>query len=154
MAYYVFNNIENLDGTLFRISENLNSLNTIIPINLQNSYKIIQDTSVDFNLVRKNLKIPMRFVNNQIIFIDKDQEHEYDSVKIIQTEIDNIKKLIKDFIDNNKQHSLYSIWSNFYNQLSNLNINNITLPTKLTIGEIFSLLSPGNTYLNILELPQ
>jgi hypothetical protein len=154
MAYYVFNNVENLDGTLFRISENLNYLNTIIPINLQNSYKIIQDNSVDFNLVRKNLKRPIRFVNNQVIFIDKDQEHDYESVKIIQTEIDNIKKPIKDFIDNNKQHSLYSIWSNFYNQLLNLNINNITLPTKLTVGEIFSLLSPGNTYLNILELPQ
>ena len=154
MAYYVFNNIENLEGTLFRISENLNYLNTIIPINLQKSYKIIEDNSVDFNLVRKNLKRPIKFINNQVVFIDKDQEHEYDSVPMIETEISNIKKQIKDFIDNNKQHSLYSIWSNFYNQLSNLNINNITLPTKLTIGEIFSLLSPGNTYLNNLELPQ
>ena len=154
MAYYVFNNIENLEGTLFRISENLNYLNTIIPINLQKSYKIIEDNSVDFNLVRKNLKRPIKFINNQVVFIDKDQEHEYDSIQMIETEISNIKKQIKDFIDNNKQHSLYSIWSNFYNQLSNLNINNITLPTKLTIGEIFSLLSPGNTYLNNLELPQ
>lgn len=154
MAYYVFNNIENLEGTLFRISENLNYLNTIIPINLQKSYKIIEDNSVDFNLVRKNLKRPIKFINNQVVFIDKDQEHEYDSVPMIETEISNIKKQIKDFIDNNKQHSLYSIWSNFYNQLSNLNINNITLPTKLTIGEIFNSLNPGNTYLNNLELPQ
>lgn len=154
MAYYVFNNIENLEGTLFRISENLNYLNTIIPINLQKSYKIIEDNSVDFNLVRKNLKRPIKFINNQVVFIDKDQEHEYDSIQMIETEISNIKKQIKDFIDNNKQHSLYSIWSNFYNQLSNLNINNITLPTKLTIGEIFNSLNPGNTYLNNLELPQ
>jgi hypothetical protein len=154
MAYYVFNNIENLEGTLFRISENLNYLNTIIPINLQKSYKIIEDNSVDFNLVRKHLKKPIKFVNNEVVFINKDQEHEYDSIAMIQTEIDNIKKLIKPFIDNNKQHSLYSIWNNFYGQLSNLNVNGITIPTKLTTGEIFNSLNPGNTYLNVLELPQ
>jgi hypothetical protein len=154
MAYYVFNNIENLDGTLYKIAENLDDLNVILNSNTKNIYKIINDSSVDFDLVRKEVKIPVKFVGNQVTFLDKDQDFYHENVKFIQDLINQTKKSIKDWLDTHKEHVSHSKWNNFYNQLSNLNLNNISYPVKLTLGELFSTINSNSTFLNIFELPE
>jgi hypothetical protein len=154
MSYYIFNNIENLNGTLFRIAENLEDLNIIVNQNNHKYYKIINNNSVDFNSVRKEIKIPVKFVGDQVIFLDKDLDLQHDTVKIVQDLIIQTKKPIKDWLDTHKEHVSYSKWNNFYNQLSNINLNNISFPTKLTLGEIFTTVNSNSTFLNNLELPE
>jgi hypothetical protein len=154
MSYYVFNNIENLNGTLFRIAENLEDLNIIVNQNNHKYYKIINNNSVDFNSVRKEIKIPVKFVGDQVIFLDKDLDLQHDTVKIVQDLIIQTKKPIKDWLDTHKEHVSYSKWNNFYNQLSNINLNSISYPTKLTLGEIFTSINSNSIFLNNLELPE
>jgi hypothetical protein len=154
MSYYVFNNIENLNGTLYKVAENLNDLNVILNSDAQQRYKIINNNSVDFNLIRKEIKLPVKFVGNEVIFLDKDLDHQYDTLKMVQDLINITKKPIKDWLDTHNEHVSYVKWNNFYNQLSNINLNSISYPTKLTLGEIFTSINSNSIFLNNLELPE
>ena len=51
MVYFIFGkNLDNIEGTIYRIAENQSDLNNLNI--LQSDYKIIEDSQSNFNLVK------------------------------------------------------------------------------------------------------
>ena len=69
MAYFIFTkNSDNIEGTIYKIAENefdLNNLN----IN-KNDYKIIEDSQFNFTLIKYGNKVPIKYENSTIIYVD------------------------------------------------------------------------------------
>jgi len=147
MSYFIFNkNQENLDGVIYKIAEtevDLNNLNII-----KTDYKIIEDTQENFDNVKLNKKIVIKYINNTITYIDEIHNFNKDSLKIY---VENFKKQIQTFLNNNYNHPLLSKWNNYYNQLNNLNLDNITYPLNKSLEQYFNDL--GQPSLNPLQLP-
>jgi len=147
MAYFIFDKLENVDGSLYRIQENLSDLNNT-NIN-QNDYKIIEDTQDNFNSVKYSLKSVLKFNNNIIIY------ENTPIVPIIKNElkfkINEIKNIINPFLKNNKNHPLFDRWNNYYNQLNSLDLDSITYPLNKSLEQYFNDL--GQPSFNILQLP-
>jgi len=147
MAYFIFDKLENVDGSLYRIQENLSDLNNT-NIN-QNDYKIIEDTQDNFNSVKYSLKSVLKFNNNIIIY------ENTPIVPIIKNElkfkINEIKNIINPFLKNNKNHPLFDRWNNYYNQLNSLDLDSITYPLNKSLEQYFNDL--GQPSYNILQLP-
>jgi hypothetical protein len=148
MAYFIFSkNSENVEGSLYKIAENQNDLNSL---NIdQLNYKIIEDTQDNFNSVKLNTKCVVKYNNDSISYenlyiIFKDKE-------VLNNYINDFKDIIKQFTDSNPNHLFYNQWNNYYNQLNNLNLDNITYPLNKSLEQYFNDL--GQTSLNILQLP-
>jgi hypothetical protein len=148
MSFFIFlKNLDNIEGTLFKIAENqsdLNNLNIIIDY-----YKIIEDSQDNFNLVKYGNKSVIKHNNNTIFFIDisisfarKEQLQDY---------INNFKKQIKEFIDNNHNHPLWNQWNNYYSQLNTLDLSSITYPLNKSLEQYFK--DQNLPSLNPLQLP-
>ena len=148
MAYFIFSkNLDNVNGTLYRIAENqsdLNNLNIIPSI-----YKIIEDSQSNFNLVKLGNKIADKYNDNTITYIDK--TILFNNKNELQGYVNNFKQQIKQFTDNNPNHLLFSLWNNYYIQLNNLNLNNVTYPLNKSLEQYFNDL--GQASLNPLQLP-
>jgi len=157
MAYFIFlKNSDNIEGTLSKIAENKSDLDNC---NItQSDYKIIEDSQENFNLVKLNLKIVSKYNGDTIIYSDIDPDISdknniiffKDSI-LLKEYINGFKKLIKNFLDSNKNHSLYNKWNNYYSQLSNLDISTIQFPMKKTLEQHFQDLNLPS--LNTLQLP-
>jgi hypothetical protein len=147
MAYFIFlKNLDNVSGTVCKIAENQSDLNNL---NItQSDYKIIEDSESNFNLVKLGNKYIDKYNSNEIIY--KDQTNLFEKNNL-QLSVDNFKKLIKQFTDNNKNHPLYDRWNNYYNQLNNLNLDSITYPLNTSLEQYFNDL--GQPAFNILQLP-
>jgi hypothetical protein len=145
MAYFVFlKNSDGIEGTLYRITENLSYLNIY-----QDDYKIIQDLSENFNAVKYGTKNAVSYSDNTINFIilnvsfnEKEQLIKY---------VNNFKNQIERFILNNKTHPLFNTWNDYYNQLSNLNLDNITYPLNKSLEQYFNDLNQPS--LSPLQIP-
>jgi hypothetical protein len=61
MSYFIFiKNSENINGAIYRIAENESDLNLL---NIRKEdYKIIQDSTVDFDLLKLNKKYTDKYV--------------------------------------------------------------------------------------------
>jgi hypothetical protein len=148
MAYFIFaKNLDNIEGTLYRIAENQSDLNNLNIID--SDYKIIEDSQYSFNLIKFNNKFPDKYNNNIITYLDFNPSFE--NKKALQNYIDNFKNQIKQFTVNNPNHPLFSLWSNYYNQLNNLNLDNINYPLTTSLEKYLSDL--GQPSLNPLQLP-
>ena len=148
MAYFIFtNNLDNVSGTLYKIAENQSDLNNLNI--LPSIYKIIEDSQSNFNLVKVGSKIADKYNNNTISYIDhvvffklKNDLYNY---------VSNYKQVIKQFTENNPNHPLFSLWSNYFTQLNNLNLDSITYPLNKSLEQYFNDL--GQPSLNPLQLP-
>lgn len=148
MSYFIFNkNLDNIDGSIYRIAENQSDLNYLNII--QSDYKIIEDSQSNFNLVKFEDKYPSKYNNNTITYVD--QNCSYTKKEELQTYVDGFKIQIKQFLDNNPNHPLFSRWNNYYNQLNNLNFDNINYPLTMSLEKYFNNL--GQTSLNPLQIP-
>lgn len=147
MAYFIFNPIENSAGTLFKIAENQNDLNNLNII--LSNYKIIQDSQENFNSVKHDTKTVISYSENIILYGDANITFEnYSSLSLY---IINIKQLIKNFLDNNKTHVSYSLWNDYYSQLSSLDVNSLTYPFNKSLEQYFK--EQGLISLSTLQLP-
>jgi hypothetical protein len=147
MSYFIFlKNLDNVDGTIVKIAENQSDLNNL-NIN-QSDYKIIQDSQENFNSVKLNVTYPLKY-NGDIIIFDTLQ-HLY-TKNSLQEEVYNFKIKIKEFINNNPNHSLVSRWNDYYNQLNNLNLDNINYPLTTSLTQYLD--NQGQPSYNILQLP-
>jgi hypothetical protein len=148
MSYFIFGkNLDNVEGTLYRIAENQNDLNNL---NITSSiYHILEDSQSNFNLVKLGNKIADKYNNNTITYID--QTFLFNSKNDLQNYVDNVKKQIKQFTDNNPNHQLFNHWNNYLNQLNSLNLDNITYPLNKSLEQYFNDL--GQPSYNILQLP-
>jgi len=145
MAYFIFiKNSEGMEAVLYRIAENLSNLN----IN-QDDYKIIQDSSENFNAVKFGTKKIISYNGNTINY--ESNGIGFPSKAYLLPYVNDLKNQIKQFTDNNKTHSLFNTWNDYYNQLSNLNLDTITYPLNKSLEEYFNDL--GQPSYNILQLP-
>jgi len=148
MAYFIFNaNLDNLEGTLYRIAENQLDFNNL-NINPSN-YKIIEDLQENFNLVKYGVKWPSKYNGNTITYID--QIISYTNKEQLKIYIDSVKLPIKNFLENNKNHSYINKWNDYYNQLNSLNLDTITYSLNKSLEQYFNDL--GQPSLNPLQLP-
>jgi len=148
MAYYIFSkDFSGLTGTLYRVAETESDFNNS---NIdKTNYKIIENSAINFNDVKYYNKIITGYNENEIICIDG-------SISFINKEeldiyINSIKELIKSFLVSNTNHSLYSLWNNYYNQILSLNTSDITYPLNTSLEEYFNNLNKIS--LNPLQLP-
>lgn len=150
MAYLVFHkNKEDLQGYFYRFYENQNDLNNS-NIN-KDDYKIIEDSSFNFNLLKFGNKIPLSYNNvNNIAYLDMNNT-SYLTKKSLLDYINCIKPCIYDFIKSSPNHPSFNIWKNYYDQLNNLNLDTITYPLNKSLEEYFNDL--GQPSYNILQLP-
>jgi hypothetical protein len=148
MSYFIFaKNLDNIEGTLYRIAENqfdLDNLNISKPC-----YKIIEDLQNNFDLVKYGNKVIIKYNNNTITYID--QTSLIENKKELQSYIDNFKEEIKRFTDSNLNHPLFNRWNDYYNQLSSLNLDSITYPLNKSLEQYFK--DQGQTSLNPLQVP-
>lgn len=148
MSYFIFTkDCDGLEGTIYRIAENLSDLNNL---NItQSDFKIIEDSQSNFNSVKLRNKFSLKYNNNIITYID--QTISFNDKNELQIYINNIKQQIKQFTDNNSNHPLLSRWNDYSNQLNNLNVDSITYPLNKSLEQYFNDL--GQTSLNILQIP-
>jgi hypothetical protein len=148
MSYFIFlPNLDNVNGTLYRIAENeidLNNLNIS-----QSEYKIIEDTQSNFDFVKYGNKYVVKYNNNTIVYDDQ--------TVLIRNKVElgyvitSFKEKIKKFTDNNTNHPLFNRWNNYYNQLNTLNLDNITYPLNKSLEQYFK--DQNQISLNPLQLP-
>ena len=148
MSYFIFTkNLDNIDGTIFKIAENQFDLNNLI-IN-QNDYKIIEDSQLNFNLVKLGDKFIQKYNNNVISYVD--ETVVFQNKQQLQNYLNYFKDKIKQFTDNNPSHPLLTRWDNYYNQLNNFNLDSITYPLNKSLQKHFNDL--GQPSYSILQLP-
>jgi len=148
MAYFIFNkNLDNVVGTIFRIVENQFDLNNL-NIN-QADYKIIEDSSENFNDVKYGTKIAESYNGNTIKFISV--EPVFRNKDELSMYIRNCLVLIKDFTINNKSHPLFNKWDSYFNQLFSLDLDSITYPLNKSLEQYFK--DQNQPSLSPLQLP-
>jgi hypothetical protein len=147
MAYFIFTkDSDNIVNSIYRIAENELDLNNI---NIEKTiYKIIEDTDSNFELVKLGKKFPEKYENNSITYISNEFNFNLESLK---NYIEEYKKNILQFLNNNKNHVLFNRWNEYYNQLNTLNLNNITYPLNVSLEQYFK--DQNLTYLNPLQIP-
>lgn len=147
MAYLICSlDADNIPNTLYRIAEDDNHLNNL---NIDKiNYKIINISNTDFNEIKLNNKVFVKYNGNQVFY--ENLINEFTKLTL-SPYIEQCKKIIKDFLDNNKSHIYFNQWNSYYNQLSNLNLDNITYPLDKSLEQYF--IDNGQTSLNTLQLP-
>jgi len=148
MSYFIFqNNSDNIEGTLYKISENQSDLDNLnIP---QSVYKIIESSQENFNEVKLGKKDVVKYQGENIIFSNV-LIYSITQEKLFSV-VNQNKLIINQFLNNNKNHPLFNSWQNYYNQLNNLNLNTITYPLNKSLEQYFDDL--GQPSLNTLQLP-
>jgi hypothetical protein len=150
MAYIIFlKNTENQTGTLYRIAENETDLN-ILKIN-NDVYTTIQDTQTNFNSVKLNLKDIISYNGNTIVY--QDSLNNYLTKEGLLIYVGNLKKVLKQFLDNNSSHSWYNKVNNYYNIISSPTILDdiTTYPFTKSFEQYLS--EKNIEFLNPLQIP-
>jgi hypothetical protein len=140
MAYFIFSkNLPDVTGTLYKIAKDTNDLDNLIPN--KEIYNIIETNDENFNSVKFGSKNVVSYdVNNNILFNDVVGDCVFRSKIELDNYINNFKLLIKQFLDNNKNHVYYDRWNNYYNQLDDLDTTTLTYPFKITLEKYFDTL--------------
>ena len=147
MSYFIFiKNSDNIEGTLYRIAENESDLNNLV-IN-KSDYKIIEDSQENFNAVKLNTKMVLKYNGDVITYLNNTPSFK-DKISLFNY-IEDFKNRIKQFNDNNQNHPLFNVWNNHYNQLNSLNLDNLTYPLNKSLEQYFNDLN--QTALNPLQL--
>lgn len=147
MSYFIFSkNLDNINLTLYRIAEDqlyLNKMN----IN-KDDYKIIEVSQEDFNDVKLELKLPLKYNGNNITY-----ENIINSFlkKDLELYIKNYVNLINNFIENNPNHELFNLWNNYNNQVKLFNLDTLTYPFNKSLIQHFNDLNQPS--LSPLQLP-
>jgi len=148
MSYFIFlKDLDNSEGTLYKIAENQSDLNNLNII--QSDYKIIEDSQSNFDLVKYGNKLPIKYNGDTIIY--SDQIISFINKQQLQIYVNSFKDTIKDFIKSNSNHSLFNQWNNYYNQLNSLNLDNITYPLNKSLEQYFK--DQNKISLNPLQIP-
>jgi hypothetical protein len=147
MAYFIFLNLDNVEGSLSRIAETENDLNNLNII--KSDYKIIEDTQENFNEVKLGKKNAIKFNDNLITYIDKTVI--FKDKESLKNYIEGFKRDIICFKDSNLNNPSFNLWNNYYKQLNLLNLDNITYPLNKSLEQYFNDIEQPS--LNPLQLP-
>ena len=134
MAYFIF--LKN-NADVFRIAENISDLNNL---NISASdFNTIEDSQTNFDYVKYGTKYPESIQGSTITYVDIPVLPF--SKELLSKYITNTKNIIKAFLENNPSHPLFNRWNDYYNQLSNLNLDTITYPLNTSLEQYFKDLS-------------
>jgi hypothetical protein len=149
MSYFIFTkDADNIEGTICKIAENQFDLDNL---NIdKNSHKIIEDSQSNFDLVKYSRKSVLKY-NNNIITYSGELEVNYTAKQFLKDYIESVTSKIKKFTDINKNHVLFSRWDNYFNQLNNLNLDNIEFPLNKSLEQYLK--DQNLTSLNPLQIP-
>lgn len=150
MAYFIFaKDSDNIDNTLYRIAENQSDL---INLNIDQSvYKIIEESQSNFDLVKYGVKNAQKYNGDIITYIDISYEYLFLNKNQLNSYVQNVISVIKEFLDKNKKHPSFNLWNNYCNQLKLLDLNNITYPLNKSLEQYIK--EQDQTSLNPLQLP-
>jgi hypothetical protein len=148
MSYFIFlKNYDNIQGSIYRIAENESDLNNL---NIEKSiYKIINVSQTDFDDVKYGLKAIEKYNNDNVVILNNPDIST--TKNELQIYIQNFKRSIEQFINSNKNHVLFNVWNNYYNQLNNLNLDSIQYPLNKSLEQYFK--DQNLPSLNPLQLP-
>lgn len=147
MAFFIFLNQENVNGSIYRIAKTQDDLNNL---NIdQTVYKIITDTDDNFNLVNLSQKEPLNF--NQNIITYRDVNASFLTKDQMQNSINSNIRNINSFLDNNPNHPSIKKWNDYKIVLSSLSLKDIVFPYAKSLEEHIN--SIGQTPINLLQLP-
>ena len=148
MSYFIFQrNSDNIEGSLYKIAENeidFDNLNII-----DSDYKIIEDSQSNFNEVKYGTKIVISYNGDTINY--KENNIIFENKNDLKFFVDQYKKRIQNFLDNNLNDSQFQKWSDYKNQLNNLNLNSIQYPLNMSLEQYFN--QQGQPSLNSLQIP-
>jgi len=134
MSYFIFlKNEDNIQGSVYKIAENEYDLDNC-NINI-NFYKIIEDTIENFTAVKFAKKNILSYNNNNIVYTNGTPR--FIKKIILQKYVTHFKEYIQNFLSNNPNHPLFNRWQDYYNQLNNLNLDNIDYPLEMSLEEYF-----------------
>jgi len=134
MSYFIFlKNEDNIQGSVYKIAENEYDLDNC-NINI-NFYKIIEDTIENFTAVKFAQKNILSYNNNNIVYTNGTPR--FIKKIILQKYVTHFKEYIQNFLSNNPNHPLFNRWQDYYNQLNNLNLDNIDYPLEMSLEEYF-----------------
>jgi hypothetical protein len=147
MSFFIFlNNLNNIESSLYKIAENQSDLDNL---NINKSdYKIIEDSLFNFNQIKYGTKQVSKYSDNTIIYLDSVSLFTKES---LSKYITNFKNLIFLFLKNNPNHPLYNKWNDYFNQLSNLNLDSIAYPLNMSLEQYFN--EQNQPSLNPLQIP-
>jgi hypothetical protein len=161
MAYIILvKNIADNDNEarVYNIAEDKDALDylNIIP----SDYTIVEESEENFNAVKNGTKYPLTYNNGIISYADVTPY--FHNKENLQQHIENLKKQIKTFTENNlnKTKTCWNMWNDYYNQLEELNVQlndpeflaeEDSFPMEKSLEQYFDEL--GKTSLNILQLP-
>jgi hypothetical protein len=161
MSYFILTkDSDNIERTLCYIAENQSDLNNL---NIdQSTFKIIEDSQLNFEAVKYGTKNVLKYNNNTLTYEDTSPiaiadrlNKKGDLIKSakeqLNDDISSYKKSIKIFLKNNPNHPLFDRWNQYYDQLNSLNLDNITYPFTKSLEQYFKDL--GQPSYNILQLP-
>ena len=133
MAYFIFNT----DNWIVKIAAN-DADRDALNLDLSN-YNVVSVTEDQFNSVRSNEK-NINYDGTTLTLTGRTEEvGDIDpeigpatSVSLSQTDLEytlgNIKKELKNFLDNNSGHTKFSELQNYYNYLDTLDMSTLTFP--------------------------
>jgi len=150
MAYFIFSkNADNINNTLYRIAENQSDLNNL---NIdQNNYKIIEESQVNFDLVKYGQKYVEKYNNDIISYVNISYEYSLLNKDQLNTYIQNVIVEIKQFLKNNLNHPLFNRWNDYCNQLQSFNLDSVTYPLSKSLEQYFK--DQNLPSLNPLQIP-
>jgi len=142
MSYFIFlKNSEGVISSLVKIAENQSDLNNST-LNLSD-YTVIEDTQQNFDSVRLGSKFVVSYSAN-IITYENTVKPGYENITKINFSKDILADYIKEykdeiqlFLQNYQSSPLFTRWTDYYNQLSNLNLNSINYPLNETLEQYF-----------------
>jgi hypothetical protein len=149
MSYFIFTKDSvDIKGTLYRIAKDENDLNCL---NIDKStYKIIQDTIQNFDLIRLNKKIVVSYNSSDVITY-QDLYYYFNNANELSGYISIISNQIKQFLDNNKNHPKFQAFYYYNNEINSLNLNTISYPLEISLEEYLN--NNGIAVLNTLQIP-
>jgi hypothetical protein len=148
MAYFIFlKDQDDQTGSLYRIAENKFDFDNLNIDDL--NYKIIEESQINFENVKYNIKSVEKYNGNIITY--RDATYSFSNKKLLLNYISSTKLNIKNFLDNNKNDPLFNTWNSYYNQLDTLDIDSIDYPLNKSLEQYFN--EQGKLSLNTLQLP-
>jgi hypothetical protein len=148
MAYFIFlKNFDNISGSIYKIAENETDFENLNIVD--ESYKIIQDSQDNFDAVKYGTKDAISYNGNIITF--EDATSVIKDKHVLKEYVDRFSRMIQHFLTNTPDDPQAQRWSDYKNQLSNLNLNSIEYPLNKSLEQYFK--DQNQPSLNPLQLP-
>jgi len=143
MAYAII-----INNQIYKIASNEQEKNDL---NVSENSVTIEISDSDFTKIKNNTGA-ISIVDNNITVTDDGSRGVIETAEILQNYIDNLKIVLKDFIDaGNSNKSILTQVNNYYNALVSFDTTSISYPLNITWEEYCA--QNSIPYINTLQIP-